>query len=78
MYQVTYYINKIPHHYEFIFNSLWGAMFKARSIFEEHGIATDVINTHTGEILAIFEPNKVWVDNDLEVDIQILARKSLD
>ena len=78
MYQITYYIDKQHYYYDFLFQSLWGAMFKARSIFEEHGIATDVINTHTGEILAIFEPNKVWVDNDLEIDIQILARKSLD
>lgn len=78
MYQVTYYIDKFPYHYEFIFNSLWGAMFKARAIFEEHGIATDVMNTHTGEILATFEPNKVWTNNDLETDIQILAHKSLE
>ena len=78
MYQVSYYIDKQRYHYDFLFQTLWGAMFKARSIFEEHGISTDVMNTHTGEILAIFEPNKVWVNNDLEVDIQILARKSLD
>lgn len=78
MYQVTYYISNKPHHYEFIFQSLWGAMFKARAIYEEHGIATDVMNTHTGEILAIFEPNKVWTNSDLETDIQILAHKSLE
>lgn len=78
MYQVTYYIDKFSYRYEFIFNTLWGAIFKARAIFEEHGIATDVMNMHTGEILATFEPNKVWVNDDLEVDIQLLARKSLD
>lgn len=73
MYQVTYYINKMPHHYGFTFNSLWAAIFKARSIFEEHGFATDVMQERTGEILAVFEPNNTWVDNDLEVDLQALA-----
>ena len=76
MYQVTYYINNKPHHYEFIFQSLWGAMFKARAIYEEHGLAIDVTNTHTGEVLAIFEPN-VWTSNDLEVDLQVLAHTPL-
>lgn len=76
MYQVTYYISNKPHHYEFIFQSLWGAMFKARAIYEEHGFATDVTNTHTGEVLAIFEPN-VWTSNDLEVDLQVLAHTPL-
>lgn len=78
MYQVTYYIDKQPHPYGFIFNSLWGATFKARAIFEQHGLATDIMNTTTGEILAIFEPGKTWVDPDLETDIQVLALKSLD
>lgn len=78
MYQVTYYIDKQPHPYGFIFNSMWGAMFKARAIFEQHGLATDVMNTHTGEILAIFEPNNTWTDSDLETDIQVLAHKTLE
>ena len=78
MYQVTYYIDKQPHPYGFIFNSLWGATFKARAIFEQHGLATDVMNTMTGEIIAIFEPGNTWVDPDLETDIQVLALKSLD
>lgn len=78
MYQVTYYIDKKPHSYDFAFNSLWGAMFKARAIFEEHGLATDVMNTHTGEILAIFEPNNIWINSDLEVDLHILALRSLE
>lgn len=78
MYQVTYYIDKLPHHYGFVFNTLWSAIFKARAIFEEHGLATDVMNTYTGEILAIFEPNKAWTDSDLETDLQILAYKTLE
>lgn len=73
MYQVTYYINKMPHHYCFLFDSLWAAIFKARSIFEEHGFATDIMRLYTGEILAVFEPNNTWIDNDLEVDLQVLA-----
>lgn len=76
MYQVTYYINNKPHHYNFVFNSLWGAMFKARAIYEEHGFVADVMNAHTGEILAIFEPN-VWTSDDLETDLQALAHNPL-
>ena len=78
MYQVTYYIDKQPHSYDFAFNSLWGAMFKARAIFEEHSLATDVMNTHTGEILAIFEPDNTWIDSDLEVDLHVLALRPLE
>ncbi len=77
MYQVTYYMEKNPYHYNFLFNSLWSAIFKARAIFEEHGFATDVMNTVTGEILAIFEPNNTWVNDDVEVSIQALARTPL-
>lgn len=78
MFQVTYYLNKIPHSYNFCFNTLWGAIFKARTIFEEHGLFTDVVNTRTGEILAIFSATDVWTDNDLEIDLQVLAHKSLE
>lgn len=79
MYQIIYYIpHNAPVKYNFLFNSLWGAIFKARAIFEEHGINTDVINTETGEILAIFSMKEIWVDADLEVDLQILATKVLE
>lgn len=78
MYQVCYYINKQPHKYGYLFNTIWGATFKARTIFEEHGFATDVMNTHTGEILVIFEPGNTYVDADLEVDIQAFAIQPLE
>ena len=73
MYYIHYYLNNQSHRYEYAFNSLWAAIFKARAIFEEHGIDTDVMHAMTGEVLAIFQPNHVEVNDDLEVDIQVLA-----
>ena len=78
MYQLTYYINGKTNHYEFIFQSLWGAIFKARAIFEEHGIPTDVTSTLTGEVFATFNTTEIWTDPDLEVDLQVLAHKTLE
>lgn len=78
MYEVTYYINKQPNRYGYRFRSLWAATFKARAIFEEHGLATDVMNTMTGEILAIFEPGHTWVNEDLETDIRTMALQNLE
>lgn len=56
MYEVYYYINRMPHRYGYLFKTAWAATLKACAIFEEHGLATDVMNTNTGEIIAIFEP----------------------
>lgn len=78
MYQVTYYISDKVHHYEFIFQSLWGAIFKARAIFEEHGIPTDVTSTLTGEVFVTFSTTEIWTAPDLEVDLQVLAHKPLE
>lgn len=78
MYYVTYYINKQPRRYEFAFQSLWAAIFKARAIFEQHGLATDVMQAVTGEILAIFEPGHTEINADLETDLQVLALKVLE
>lgn len=77
MYQITYYINNCSHQYNFVFQSLWGAIFKARAIFEEHGIHTEVTNNTTGELLAIFDSTDTWTDSDLEVDLQALAHTAL-
>lgn len=78
MYHVCYYLNKQPHDYNYNFKSLWAAIFKARAIFEEHGIATDVMQEGTGEILAVFEPGHTEINADLETDLQILALKVLE
>lgn len=77
MYYVTYYINKQPHRYEFAFQSLWAAIFKARAILEQHGMATDVMQANTGEILAIFEHDYTEINVDLDFDLQVLALKPL-
>lgn len=78
MYKIHYYINRQPRPYEYAFKSLWAAIFKARAIFEEHGIAADVMNTVTGEIIAIFEPGNTYIDSDLETDLQVLALTALE
>ena len=78
MYQVYYYINRQPHPYNYNFKSIWAAIFKARAIFEEHGTPSDVMNTATGEILAIFEPGNTYIDEDLETDLQVLAITALE
>lgn len=77
MYEVNYYINKLPYRYEFNFNSLWGAIFKARAIHEEHGLATDVMDRQTGEIVAIFEPNNTWISEEFDTEIRKLALQAL-
>lgn len=61
MYEVYYYINKLPYRYNFSFCSPWAAITHARSILEDFGLATDVMNCKTGEIIAIFEPDNSWV-----------------
>ena len=77
MYQINYYVDNHAHTYGYNFKSLWGAIFKARAIFEEHGIHTEVTSTVTGELLAIFNLTDTWTDSDLEVDLQILAHTAL-
>lgn len=77
MYEVNYYINRLPHRYDFNFNSLWGATFKARAIFEEFGLATDVMDNNTGEILVIFEPNNIWISDDASDDAKLLVLQAL-
>lgn len=61
MFEVNYYINRMPHRYEFMFHTALGATLKARAIYEEHGLAADVMDCQTGEIIAIFEPGNVWM-----------------
>lgn len=72
-YVVYYYKNRQPNRYMFVFESLFGAVFKARSIFEEHGYATDVMDTKTGEIVAIFEPDNEWIADNADADSKTLA-----
>ena len=77
-YQVCYYIDRNPYTYGILFESLWAATFKARAIMECHGLAADVMDCETGEILAIFEPHgKVWTQNEIAPEVRILAHTPL-
>lgn len=72
-YYVTYYVDKKSVKFSFAFESQFGACYKARMIRDAYGYATDVTESETGAILAIFEPNgRNFVD---ELDIEPDARK---
>ena len=61
-FEVTYYIDRLPHDFGFAFESADAAIYTARSILERHGLAADVMDCETGEIIAIFEPNNTYID----------------
>ena len=61
MFEVYYYIDKMPHRYDYVFSTLFGATYKACSIFEEHGFPVDIMDNTTGEILVIIEPNNLYI-----------------
>lgn len=69
---VCYYINRIPRKVQFIFNTYFAAIYKARAIFEQNGLATDVMDCNTGEIIAIFEPGNIWISEEFEDDDDIM------
>lgn len=65
--------------YNFHFNSLWAAVFKARAICIEHWAATDVIDNSTGVVLVSF--NRIggaYTDEDLPEDIKKLANLPIE
>lgn len=73
MYEIIYYLNESSTRYESLFNTVWGAVFKARCITESYGICTDVVDTQYGNILANFAPDgSVYADSDLPEDIKQL------
>ena len=63
-FEVTYYIDRLPHDFGFTFESADAAIYTARSILERHGLAADVMDCQTGEIIAIFEPNNAYIANE--------------
>ena len=74
MYQIIYYNGDKQERYGYLFNTIWGAVFKARCITESHGFPTDVIDMQYGNILATFSPDgATFIDSDLPEDIQKLA-----
>lgn len=76
MYTINYSLdhNKNWKTYDFHFDSLWGAVFKARAICIQHWAATDVIDNNTGVVLVSFNRvGEAYVDEDLPEDIKKLA-----
>lgn len=76
MYIINYSLdhNKNWEKYNFHFNSLWAAVFKARAICEEHWADVDVIDGNTGVVLVSFNrAGGYYVDEDLPEDIKKLA-----
>jgi len=74
-YQVTYYIDRMPHQYGMLFETAFGAIYTARSILDRHGLATDVMDCMTGEIVAIFEPGNTYISQELDVESTMLGLK---
>ena len=73
MYEITYYLNEDAVRYDILFNTVWGAVFKARCITESHKVCTDVVDKQYGNILAAFSPDgSVYADPDLPEDIKTL------
>lgn len=61
MYQVNYYLNDKMYTVERTFSTAWVATYKARAIYDEHGIPTDVVDMTTGEVIAIFAANNCYL-----------------
>jgi len=81
MYQVTYWQDNKPIPYNYFFQSLWAAVFKARAITESHGFPTDVMSSTTGAIMVEFEPESrkaVYIDSDVPNDVKLLALTPLE
>lgn len=78
MYEVIYHLERQPQTYEKKFHNAWSAILKARMIFEEHGLVTDVMDCNTGEIITIFEPNDTYVAEDLHDSLKMLALRPLN
>lgn len=76
MYIINYSLdhNKSWKKYDFHFDSLWGAVFKAGTICAKHWADVDVIDGNTGVVLVSFNrASGAYIDEDLPKDIKILA-----
>lgn len=75
---VYYYLNGKEIRHDFQFHSPWAAVFKARAIYEEHGIPTHVMDEETGELIAIFSPTQAWVSEEQNQFIKTIALQPLE
>lgn len=70
---VSYYIDHKEHKFGFTFETAFGAIYTARSIFDRHGLATDVMDPETGEVIAIFDKRMKWVSEEFMLECHMLA-----
>lgn len=81
MYHITYWQNGKRLVYNYFFQSLWAATFKARAITESHGFPTEVMGSNTGAIMVEFEPKyrrATYIDSDVPEDVKLLALTPLE
>ena len=73
MYELSYWNNCKKETYEYIFKSLWAALFKARAILDSYGMAAEVMDVETGAIMAyIPKDGAPYVDSEVPKDLQNL------
>lgn len=80
MYTINYNIDHEHwEEYNFYFNSIRAATFKARAICIEHWADVDVIDRNTGVVLVSFNrAGGYYVDEELPEDIKELANLSIE
>lgn len=72
-YIVSYYVDHKEYKFGLIFETPFGAIYTARSIFDRHGLSTDVVNRETGEVLAIFDKREIWISEEYMLECHMLA-----
>lgn len=80
MYNINYSLdNEQWKKYDFCFNTIWGATFKARAISIQHWANVDVIDNSTGVVLVSFNrAGGCYVDEELPDDIKKLATAPIE
>lgn len=80
MYSINYNLdNEHWKKYDFCFNSIWSATFKARAISIQHWANVDVIDNNTGVVLVSFNrTGGCYVDEELSDDIKKLATAPIE
>ena len=76
-YEITFYIDRVPYKYGMTFETTYGAIYTARSILDRHGVATDVMDCSTGEIIAIFEPDRTYVAETVDLEAKMLGIREM-
>lgn len=72
-YAVNYYIDHKSYNFGMVFETAFGAIYTARSIYDRHGLPADVMDCETGEIIAIFDKRVKWVSDEYMLNCHMLA-----